>query len=68
MRWDWLRYDWLGRRMADGAYLWEFAPPRAPRSLRASPRHTSRALGQRSPEPVIRSWLGVGGSTPSPPH
>lgn len=50
-----LRWDW---RL-------ELPEPLPPRALTHSPRHTPRALGQRRPRPVIRSWLGGRTTDPS---
>lgn len=50
--------------------LWRLMPT-PPHSLTWSPVHGHRALGQRPPKPVIRSWLEGGvvvHPPPIPPH
>lgn len=64
MLWDWLRYERPSRTPSPRAHLWEIPEPRTPRSLHPSPRHTTRALGQRKRVPIIRSWLEGGGPPP----
>lgn len=66
MLWSWRNYQRLSRSPSLRTYLWEIPAPRIPRSLHPSPRHTARALGQRAPKPVIRSWLGGRFNDPPP--
>lgn len=63
---NWLDYADVDQIMAE-VWVTMHLIPRPARSLRPSPRHTPRALGQRAPKPTIRSWLGGRRFNP-PPH